>query len=149
MEYICVKPFKGVAEGETVTETKGKLFHGDKVLCYSSSQNAYDHFAKNGDGKGQERHALIQSILGKITALAKAHSDACRPIMENAELTEEEREAQISEVEDLSLAALALADKKGFRTHGTFNFEFHNATIRSLRALDDAISELGGENDGE
>ena len=149
MKYICIDGFKGVAANAEVEEKDGKLFDKEEELCYVSSQNAYDHFAKNGDGKGLERHALIQSILGRIAQLAGDHSEKCKTIRLNDELTDEEKDVLLAEIEDLSMVALQKADAKGFRTNGSFNFDFHNATVKSLKALDDEIAELGGQNDGE
>jgi len=70
-KYIVVKRFKdtaicgpvNLAYGIEVVRKDSYLYSIDnKQLCAYQSQNAYDYFVGNDDGKGLERGKLIQEI---------------------------------------------------------------------------------------
>lgn len=70
MEYIIFKDFNAKAicgevelpRGTICTEENGVIYHGTDTLCTKRSENAYQHFTRNNDGKGLERGDLITSI---------------------------------------------------------------------------------------
>lgn len=77
MNYICCKPFDGLAidgrlsipEGAELTLADGVLIHNGRKVCYPSSANAYAHFSRNDDNHGLERFKLIQDINARIAEL--------------------------------------------------------------------------------
>lgn len=72
MEYITHHRFKGLALcGDrlnipygTKLQTNGIsiIMPDGRVVCYSTSENAKKHFARNDDGKGLQRGALTYAI---------------------------------------------------------------------------------------
>lgn len=51
----------------TRVEQRGRdLFCQGKQLCWATSKIAHDYFSWNGDGKGEERGALVGAILAKL-----------------------------------------------------------------------------------
>lgn len=75
MRYIVTQRFREKAicgpvnlPYGTVCETDGDFItHGGKRLCAITSQNAYDHFSRDNDGKGPERGRLVREILRKLS----------------------------------------------------------------------------------
>lgn len=52
----------------TVCELKGEvLYHRDKPLCYATSENAHQFFARDDDGQGEKRGKLVRDILARLT----------------------------------------------------------------------------------
>lgn len=41
----------------------GMIIYNNKPVCFKTSQDAYDYFARNDDNKGKERGKLIEDIL--------------------------------------------------------------------------------------
>ena len=70
MKYVVHRRFKDKAIcGEvnlpamTVCEENGGyIFHGDKLLCVVTSENAHQFFARDDDGAGMLRGKLTQAI---------------------------------------------------------------------------------------
>lgn len=52
--------------GTILIENDGYIFHNGKVLFRSTSENAYQYTARNDDGNGKERGALINAIKAKL-----------------------------------------------------------------------------------
>lgn len=75
MEYIIYKRFAtkaisgavDIPEGTVCTEKDGIIYHGDAPLCFVNSENAYQYFARNNDGKGLERGGLITAIKNALS----------------------------------------------------------------------------------
>ena len=71
MEYICFRRFRGKAlcgevnipYGTKLDEENSVISHCGNHICYIKSQNAYDYFARNDDGKGLERGKLTAEII--------------------------------------------------------------------------------------
>ena len=74
MNYVVHNRFQGEAicgkvdlPVMTVCEsTKGYIHDDKRVYCYDHSENAYQHFARNDDGKGLERGNLTQRIIAHL-----------------------------------------------------------------------------------
>lgn len=70
MNYITIKRarFKGLCgevnlpHGTTVSRSGNCLVYQGLPLCTVTSQNAYDFFARDDDGHGEERGELTQAI---------------------------------------------------------------------------------------
>ena len=77
--YIATKRFSGTGIcGEVIIPTGTELAASNGFiqctkgpLCAVVSQNAYEHFAQNDDGKGMERGELTRNILKRIRNLKK------------------------------------------------------------------------------
>lgn len=71
MDYICFNRFKqkalcgevNIPYGTKLDETNNVISYCGKPICYIKSQNAYDYFARNDDGKGLERGKLTAEII--------------------------------------------------------------------------------------
>ncbi len=143
MEYICFSAFKGVQPNETVEAVDGELRKDGRFLCLVTSQNGHDHFAKNSDGKGIERHNLCRAICSSVGALSAEYQLACAAALEGIDHDDADAiEAALSQLHDKSSDALALARKAGFITNGCWNHAFREATIKKLSNLADAIGAL-------
>lgn len=71
MDYICFKRFKqnalcgevNIPYGTKLDEINNVISYFGNPICYIKSQNAYDYFARNDDGKGLERGKLTAEII--------------------------------------------------------------------------------------
>ena len=79
MKYITFSRFKGVAicgdvniAALTEVDERGDIIClDDKPVCFTKSENAHKHFARNDDGNGMERGWLTSTIIGTL----KIHDD--------------------------------------------------------------------------
>ena len=71
MDYICFNRFNqnalcgevNIPYGTKLDETNNIISYHENPICYIKSQNAYDYFARNDDGKGLERGKLTSEII--------------------------------------------------------------------------------------
>ena len=71
MDYICFNRFKqnalcgevNIRYGAKLDEANNVISYCGNPICYIKSQNAYDYFARNDDGKGLERGKLTAEII--------------------------------------------------------------------------------------
>ena len=71
MDYICFNRFKqnalcgkvNIPYGTKLDEANNVISYCGSPICYTKSQNAYDYFARNDDGKGLERGKLTAEII--------------------------------------------------------------------------------------
>ena len=81
MNYIVTKRAKfdsisgpiNLPYGTEVTCEDGVLYYEGNPLCLTTSQNAYDHFARNDDKQGEKRGKLTQAILQTLSKRDKDH----------------------------------------------------------------------------
>ena len=52
--------------GSTLETVGDILYWQDKPVCTITSQNAYDYFSSNHDGRGLERGGLVSAILARL-----------------------------------------------------------------------------------
>ena len=120
-------------------ESGGRLYFGSKPICNVNSDNAHNFFARNDDGKGEERFALTQAIKAKIQAKKNDYAAKVNAIASNMLLPPWEREERISEIVDESALAFerihgnAIAD--ACLTNGFWNHDFFNAPIQTLELI--------------
>ena len=77
--YITTKNFNGqgisgnmvLHEGTILAAYRGYIIHPQGVVCSVTSQNAFDFFSQNDDGKGIERGKLVYDILNRVRKLKK------------------------------------------------------------------------------
>ena len=55
--------------GTAVTNEGGVLMWNGKPVCATTSQDAFDFFSQNDDGRGRERGELVSAILIKDLSL--------------------------------------------------------------------------------
>ena len=58
-----ISGFVNLSKGKEIEIIDGYLCDNKKPICYFKSQNAYDYFANNEDGKGLQRFNLSHNIL--------------------------------------------------------------------------------------
>jgi hypothetical protein len=130
MEYICYKRFKqtaicgsvNITYGTELEAKDGIIYHYQNQVCYTTSQNAYDYFAINDDGKGIERGKLTADI---ISTLAK-------------------RDAKHQARWDKVWADLSLLKYKRpeHADHWLWNHDFYCAPIADLERIKQMIQEV-------
>lgn len=138
MKYIVIEQFKGLPAGTELTESKGKITHDGKFLCFATSQNAHDFLSPNGDGNGVERHQLIEKILKKLNDLSAEYAEA---VAQEKEAWEGADDEFVPTAEDKRQIALTHFKAKHL-TDGIPNHAFRTASITDLRDLDSEIAEL-------
>lgn len=93
----------------------GFLMHQNKRVCGITSQNAYDFFSQNDDGRGKERGNLVSRILAKLEKRDKNRQARWDRIWEDPRCQKYKR----PEHED----------------HWIWNFDFYNAPVEDLEYI--------------
>lgn len=99
--------------GTAVTTEGGILMWNGKPICTTVSQDAFDFFSQNDDGRGRERGELVSAILIK---LAKPDN-------------QKERWGRIW------ADALCQQYKRPEHEDWIWNYEFYNAPVEDLRYI--------------
>ena len=153
MEYITAKKFSGlslsgqttIASGKTVQCVGGIIVSGEQPVCYATSQNAYDHFARNDDGEGRKRFSLTHGVLKSIVEAKTAYNEAIAKIM-HEEISDEEKQAKLDALDNKTARFFeAVNADPVFRTmmkNGVWNMLFYNAGIEQLERLDALAKEI-------
>lgn len=126
--YITTKRFKGQAITSEVnipygTEVQcviGYIVHDNLPICADHSQNAYDYFARNDDGKGLERGKLIQEIKKVLSKKDDEYQARWDKVWEN-EVCQKYKRVEYSD-------------------YWLWNHEFYNAEIEDLRHIAGLLS---------
>lgn len=74
MQYIVHNRFKDIALCGPVNlkatsqcwEAEGVIFYEAQPLCYATSENSFEHFARNDDGNGMLRGQLTHAIKKRL-----------------------------------------------------------------------------------
>lgn len=107
----------------TVCELKGEvLYHRDKPLCYATSENAHQFFARDDDGQGEKRGKLVHDILARL----KGNQPAWDRVWSNLSIRKYKR--------------------KEFADFWLFNHDFYNAPIEDLEYI---LKIVKGETNGQ
>ena len=77
MTYIAFKGFKkksisgntDIKKGESLEEKNKMLYYNKKPICFTTSENGHNFFARNNDGNGLLRGELTQQILQAMPTL--------------------------------------------------------------------------------
>ena len=131
MDYICFNRFKqnalcgevNIRYGTKLDEANNIISHCGNPICYTKSQNAYDYFARNDDGKGLER--------GKLTA------EIIKLLNNRKDGKYQDRWARIWG--DLSLLKYKRPEHDDY---WLWNFDFFNASIEELNRIKSMILEV-------
>ena len=131
MGYICFNRFKqnalcgkvNIPYGTKLDEANNIISHCGNPVCYIKSQNAYDHFARNDDGKGLER--------GKLTA-------------EIIKLLNNRKDGKYQDRWDRIWGDLSLLKYKRpeHEDYWLWNYDFFNASIEELNRIKSMILEV-------
>lgn len=131
MDYICFNRFKqnalcgkvNIPYGTKLDETNNIISYSGNPICYTKSQNAYDYFARNDDGKGLER--------GKLTA-------------EIIKLLNNRKDGKYQDRWDRIWGDLSLLKYKRpeHPDYWLWNFDFFNASIEELDRIKSMILEV-------
>ena len=70
MQYIIHTRYKAISQSGPVNvpartvceEENSTIYHQGKKLCFTTSEDAHQHFARNDDGQGLRRGELTQAI---------------------------------------------------------------------------------------
>ena len=131
MDYICFNRFKqnalcgkvNIPYGTKLYEINNIISYCGNLICYIKSQNAYDYFARNDDGKGLER--------GKLTA-------------EIIKLLNNRKDGKYQDRWDRIWGDLSLLKYKRpeHDDYWLWNFDFFNASIEELNRIKSMILEV-------
>ena len=131
MDYICFNRFKqnalsgevNIPYGTKLDESNNIISYCGNPICYIKSQNAYDYFARNDDGKGLER--------GKLTA-------------EIIKLLNNRKDGKYQDRWDRIWGDLSLLKYKRpeHDDYWLWNFDFFNASIEELNRIKSMILEV-------
>ena len=131
MDYICFNRFKqnalcgevNIRYGTKLDEANNIISYRGNPICYIKSQNAYDYFARNDDGKGLER--------GKLTA-------------EIIKLLNNRNDGKYQNRWDRIWGDLSLLKYKRPEQddYWLWNFDFFNASIEELNRIKSMILEV-------
>ena len=131
MDYICFNRFKqnalccevNIRYGTKLDETNNVISYCGNPICYIKSQNAYDYFARNDDGKGLERGKLTSEII---------------------KLLNNRNDGKYQDRWDRIWGDLSLLKYKRpeHPDHWLWNYDFFNASIEELNRIKSMILEV-------
>lgn len=101
--------------GTVLTSQDGFIMHQNKRVCGITSQNAYDHFTQNDDGRGRERGELVSAILITLEKRGPHHQSRWKKVWADPLCQKYKR----PEHED----------------HWIWNYAFYNAPVEDLRHI--------------
>ena len=130
MDYICFNRFKqnalcsevNIPYGTKLDETNNIISYRGNPICYIKSQNAYDYFARNDDGKGLERGKLTAEIMKLLNRKDGKYQNRWDRIWGDLSLLKYKR----PEHDDYWL----------------WNYDFFNASIEELNRIKSMILEV-------
>ena len=130
MDYICFNRFKkkalcgevNIPYGTKLDEANNIIRYRGNPICYTTSQNAYDYFARNDDGKGLERGKLTAEIIKLLNCKDGKHLNRWDRIWG-----------------DLSLLKYKRPEHPD---HWLWNHDFFNASIEELNRIKSMILEV-------
>lgn len=105
--------------GTALISQDGFIMHQNKRVCVITSQNAYDHFSQNDDGRGLERGELVSAILIALEKQDSKYQSRWNKIWADPLCQKYQR----PEHED----------------HWIWNFDFYNAPVEDLRHILDLV----------
>lgn len=131
MTYVVNKRFKGkcicgdvnLPYGTKCNVLNGCIVYNGKMICYVTSQNAYDYFSRDDDGKGLERGNLIHTITKLLEKQDKKYQDRWDEIWNDEE-------------------KLGKFRRKEHKDHWIWNFDFYNAEIKDLNYILNKIKSI-------
>ena len=110
--------------GTDVNSTGDFLALDNAPICAVTSQNAYDYFARNDDGKGLERGRLTQAIRAALEKRDKDYQARWDRVWEDKLCQKYKR--------------------KEHADHWLWNHDFYNAEIPDLQYIAELVGAKGG-----
>jgi hypothetical protein len=113
--------FKGIGGqvnipyGTALVNQGGFLIWNNMMVCVDTSQNAYDYFSQNDDGRGLERGKLVTAIMSKLDKKDAGYQDRWNKIWADPLCQKFKR----PEHED----------------YWIWNYEFYNGQVEDLRYI--------------
>lgn len=101
--------------GTTLTVQDGFIMWKGQQVCGITSQNAYDYFTQNDDGRGKERGELLNRIIPKLEKRDAGYQARWGKIWEDALCQKYKRPDQ--------------------EEHWIWNFDFYNGPVEDLRYI--------------
>lgn len=150
MRYITCKTFNGkgisgmlkISKGSAIEVTDtGFLTHNEDLICAVSSQNAYDHFARNDDGNGMERFVLTHGIIADLSGIMVKANQAAIEMREGGEASEEQIDACYAKYDE-AIAYIKANHPSFIRENGSWSFEFYNADVSGLSDVSEKVKSL-------
>lgn len=101
--------------GTALENQGGFLMHQGQQVCGVASQNAFDHFVQNDDGRGRDRGDLVSRIITRLNRRDQHYQDRWNKVWGDTLSQKYKR----PEHED----------------HWIWNFDFYNAPVEDLRHI--------------
>ena len=105
--------------GTALINQDGFLMLENKTICTATSQNAYDFFSQDDDGKGRERGDLVSRILARLKKRDTGYQPRWDKVWDDPLCQKYKR----PEHED----------------HWIWNFDFYNAPVEDLHHISKLI----------
>lgn len=150
MKYITGKTYHkktvknvllDIPKGTEVELIDNLLYLGNEPICYITSGQSHEYFARNDDGNGLERYKLSHQIVDKIIEIVSAYNERYKAIVlsfdENT--TDDEKVKAFASLEDT--VSEAYKKIKVVLPRGVDNFNnklttyFYNAEIEQLEQI--------------
>ena len=152
MEYIVAKAYDrlgidqrfNLTKGSSAIEENNIILYNGKKICYATSQDAHDFFARNDDGKGRDRFKLTHDIINGVIEMKTAYAEAVQQALNNFERDENgnyppEAIAAAEAVEDNPKAFFDAIeqdeDLAKFIVNGYWSHAFFNGEIAELKRV--------------
>ena len=151
MRYIVCKPLHkkcitgeiDLIKGTTLNEKDGEIFYNGKLICYASSQTAYDYLSKDVDHDGFERFKLVHNIINKISKLnAKFIEHYNEEYKKLVDPTEEQLEEIHNHIGENPAYIIYQDLPENFKVNGVYSFQFYNANIETLEDIWNKIKDV-------
>lgn len=101
--------------GTTLTVQDGFIMWKGQQVCGITSQNAYDYFTQNDDGRGKERGELVSSILLLLERQDNGYQSRWDKVWADARCQQYKR--------------------PDHDDHWIWNFKFYNAPVEDLKHI--------------
>lgn len=153
MEFVCCREYAKnaidgpmrIAVGAKVVSESNVLVCGGKRICFATSQNCYDHFARNDDGKGKKRFSLTHGILRDVAEIKIEYEDAVAEVLSKDVPADEKREA-IAKIDDKPTRFFSAVYEdpvfSKYLTNGAWNLMFYYAGIDQLERLRSLMAKV-------
>ena len=127
MKYIVYKRFKGkgiggnvnLAVGTDCVSSGGVIYYNQKQICFDTSKNSHDHFARNDDEQGLLRGKLTQAIQKRLAKQDNNYQNRWNKIWDDTVCKQYKRHEHLD--------------------HWLWNHEFFGAPIEDLRHIANLI----------
>lgn len=147
INYIVGKDieFKGIArvfnlkKGKEVVEHDKVLRLNNEPICYLSSDNSKEYFARNDDENGLQRFELSHAIVDKLKEIVNTYNENVDNILHSftEDTTEEEKINALANLENTVEKAYNKIKVviPNALTNDTLNYHFFNANIEQLESI--------------